>query len=53
MRRLVLRQDLGLELGEPELLGDRLGGAPVVAGQHDDAQPVGAQRGERRGASSP
>ena len=41
---LVLGQDLGLDLVDAEPARHRLGRGPVVAGQHDDPDAVGAQR---------
>ena len=35
---LVLGQDIGLDVRDPELARDRLGGGAVVAREHDDAQ---------------
>ncbi len=44
---LSFRQNIGLDLGDTERLRHRLRGRDVVAGQHDDAQAVGAQLPER------
>ena len=44
---LVLGQDLGLDIVDAQPAGHRLGGGPVVAGQHDDADAVGPQRLQR------
>ena len=46
---LVVGQHLGLDPVDAEAAGDGLGGDPVVAGEHDDLDAVGAQRLERRG----
>ncbi len=35
-----------MHLVDADRTPDRLGGAPVVAGSHDDPQPAGAQRGD-------
>ena len=49
---LLLGQNLGLDIGDAEFCGDRLRGDAIVAGQHDDADAVGAQRSRARPASS-
>ena len=46
---LVVGQDLGLDPVDAEAAGDGFGGDPVVAGEHDDLDAVGAQRLERLG----
>ena len=51
MRALSSGSSSDWKLVEPERARDRLGGLAVVAGQHDDAQAVGAQRGDRRGGA--
>jgi hypothetical protein len=45
---LLLRQHLGLDLGDPEPLRDRLGGGAIVAREHDDAHALHVQRREGR-----
>ncbi len=40
--RLLVGQDLGLDLVDAEPPRDGLRGRPAVAGQHDDAQALGA-----------
>ena len=52
-RALLVGQHLGLDLVDAEPPGDGLGGRPVVAGQHDDADALAAQRLQRRRRSSP
>ena len=44
---LVFGQDLGEHAGDPDLAGDRRGGAGVVAGDHHHLQAQFAQRGDR------
>ena len=46
-RTLLIGQDIGLHLVDPELPGNRFGRGPVVTGQHDDADPLLMQRVQR------
>ena len=48
-RMFALGRDFGLDVGDPELGGDCLCRRAVVTGQHNDADALGAQSGERRG----
>ena len=50
---LLLGQHFRLDFGDAELTRDGVGGGAVVAGQHDDADAFGAERGERRGRRLP
>ena len=45
----MVGQHLGLDAVDAEAAGDGLGGDPVVAGEHDDLDALGAQRLERLG----
>src|SRR5690606_34107692 len=45
--RLVARQYLGQHPVDADLLGDRLGGALVVAGDHGDVEAEALERGDR------
>ena len=47
----VLRQDIGLDLFDAKLAGDRLSGRLVVAGQHHDPNAVSPQAVEGGSAS--
>ena len=52
-RALLVGQDLGLDLLDAELAGDRLGGRPVVAGEHHDADALRLERRRAPPASRP
>src|SRR5215475_9456422 len=46
-RALLIRQHLGFDLGNPELLRNGLRRGAVVAGQHDDLDAFGRERLQR------
>ena len=52
-RGLLVRQHLGDDLVDAELAADRLRRGAAVAGQHDDAHALGAQRLRARRSRSP
>ena len=50
---LLIRQHLGLDLGDAELGRDRLGRGAIVARQHDDADAIRPQALQAPPVSSP
>ena len=45
---LLFGKNIGLDIGNTKLPGDRVGGGAVVAGQHDDPDAVARQRFQGR-----
>jgi len=43
----LVRQDLGFDAIDTQLLGDRLCGRPIIAREHDDRQPRLVERADR------